>query len=67
MKQKYVYGLAVALALIGDLISPAEIRTRGGEVLAVHFRRDHETLRDVALEGPAVITFTGELTEPLLP
>ncbi len=49
---------AVAGALVGaswwGLTSPVEVRTRGGEVLTVHFSREGDRFRDVFLEGDAV-------------
>jgi diaminopimelate epimerase len=58
---------AVSAALRHGQASPVTVITRSGHRLGVHFTRDGESFRDVLLEGPATITFTGELGEHLLP
>jgi diaminopimelate epimerase len=58
---------AVSVALRHGQTSPVTVITRGGHRLGIHFAHEGETFRDVLLEGPATITFTGELGESLLP
>ncbi|MBN1476159.1 diaminopimelate epimerase [Candidatus Sumerlaeota bacterium] len=58
---------AVSAALRHGQTSPVTVITRSGHRLSIHFARDGETFHDVLLEGPATITFTGELGESLLP
>jgi len=56
---------AVAAALIavslGRAEPPVEVRTRGGEVLTVHARREGDRFIEVNLEGEAMAVYEGEL------
>ncbi len=56
---------AVASALIaaslGKASSPVLVHTRGGEILTVSFQGHGDALRDVYLEGEALVVYEGEL------
>lgn len=59
--------VAVAEALARGRSSPIEVLTQSGHTLRIGFRREGDRFTDVTLEGPAVLTFTGELAPALLP
>ena len=52
---------AVVACQLGRARPPVRCLTRGGDLLKVRFRMEGKALRDVRLEGPAKITFTGEI------
>lgn len=56
---------AVAAALVharlGQVRSPVQVHTRGGEILTVSFEMNREEIRQVFLEGEAHVVFQGEL------
>lgn len=52
---------AVAAYLLGRADPPIRCRTRGGDWLTVDFREEEGRIRKVRLEGPAKITFMGEV------
>jgi diaminopimelate epimerase len=56
---------AVAAALVGWKLGwarpPVKVRVRGGATLAVSFRTEGDSAREVRLSGPARIVFTGEV------
>ncbi|MFH1090595.1 MAG: diaminopimelate epimerase [Pseudomonadota bacterium] len=53
---------AVLLSALKGLVdSPARVMTRSGEELLVHFTRENENFRDVYLEGPVRLVYTGRL------
>jgi diaminopimelate epimerase len=58
---------SVASALITSekrgMQSPVSVLTRGGEVLAVHFTKEGQKLKDVFLEGTATVVYEGKLQE----
>ncbi len=61
---------AVASALVAahrwGAGSPVRVRTRGGEVLIIHFRREGEGFTDVFLEGETLWVYDGRCTEEVL-
>ncbi|GJL79689.1 MAG: diaminopimelate epimerase [Nitrospinaceae bacterium] len=58
---------AVASALLASyrkqVKPPVEVKTRGGDILKIHFNPSDKLIEDVYLEGPAKITFEGTLVE----
>ncbi|MFQ5894871.1 MAG: diaminopimelate epimerase, partial [Nitrospinota bacterium] len=54
---------ALVAALRGEVDSPVEVRTRGGEVLTIHFRRAGEGFGEVRLEGETRLLYEGEVRE----
>ena len=58
---------AVASALIASLkaqvTSPVKVKTRGGEILTVCFKKEGDGFEDVAFEGEVKIVYQGELWE----
>lgn len=52
---------ALVMALKGKAVSPTEVKTRGGEVLRIHFVREGAGFREVYLEGGAAYVFEGSL------
>ena len=56
---------AVAAALIsarlGMVTSPVAVHTRGGEILVVSFHLQGEKIKEVFLEGEALVVYQGEL------
>jgi diaminopimelate epimerase len=56
---------SVAAALIasakGMITSPGTFRTRGGELLRIHFEKDGHGFRHVFLEGDARVIYEGQL------
>ncbi len=52
---------ALTCALKGLTASPVPVRTRGGELLQIHFMREGEGFKDVFLEGAAAHVFDGLL------
>jgi diaminopimelate epimerase len=52
---------ALIVARLGQAAPPVNVRTRGGEVLTVHFTRQGDDFQEVYLEGDAVVVFEGEL------
>ena len=52
---------ALAAGLKGLVKSPVRIRTWGGEVLTVHFTLEEGGIREVFLEGEAVVVYSGLL------
>jgi len=52
---------ALVAALKGQVASPVEIHTRGGETLRIHFSREGGGFRDVFLEGGAAYVYEGRL------
>jgi len=58
---------AVAAALVaylrGMVSSPVAVKTKGGGVLAVHFKLNKEGFEDVFLEGDARVIYEGRLCE----
>ena len=56
---------STASALISSLIkgasSPVNVRTRGGEMLKIHFARDGEKFHNVCLEGEVKEVFEGKI------
>ena len=52
---------AILLARLGRVKPPVAVTVRSGAVLTVHFELDGDSVRHVALEGPAVVLFEGEL------
>lgn len=53
---------AIVCSLLGYTQSPVKVKTRGGEVLAVSFKKEGDRILDVTLEGEARIVFDGKLT-----
>jgi len=57
----------VASALIAsinkEVLSPVHVKTKGGEILTVYFRRRDNTFEDVAFEGEVNVICQGELWE----
>ena len=58
---------AVASALLASyrrqVEPPIEVKTRGGDILKIHFKASNGWVEEVYLEGPATITFEGTLVE----
>jgi diaminopimelate epimerase len=52
---------ALVHARLGRVASPVRVHTRGGEILTVFFHLDGEEVREVFLEGEALVVFQGEL------
>ncbi|NLT66176.1 MAG: diaminopimelate epimerase [Acidobacteria bacterium] len=48
-------------AVRGRVASPAEVKTRGGELLKVHFELSRDQFREVFLEGEARIAYEADL------
>jgi diaminopimelate epimerase len=61
---------AIACALVGAtrgiVSSPVKVKTRGGEILAIHFQRKDDSFDQVWLEGNTSIIYQGELHEEAL-
>ncbi len=61
---------AAAGALVGacwwGLASPVSVRTRGGEILIIHFRRRGEGFGEVFLEGDTVWVYDGRCVDELV-
>ena len=57
-----VAGALVAAATL-NLTSPIRVRTRSGETLTVHFRRDGGRFHDIYQEGGARLIYVGHLCE----
>ena len=61
---------SIASALISSLRdgnhSPVDVRTKGGEVLRVYFRREKDRFFDIWLEGDTNIVYKGTLHEEAL-
>jgi diaminopimelate epimerase len=51
---------SIISALQGRAESPVECRTRGGEVLTVHFKKESDRISNVYLEGEVRLVFKGE-------
>ncbi len=56
---------AVASALLGYVQPPVAVKTSGGEILTIHFRRDKNQVANVTLEGEANFVFEGKLSNGL--
>ena len=58
---------AVASALLASyrqqVEPPVEVKTRGGDILKIHFKASNGLVGEVYLEGPTAITFEGILVE----
>jgi diaminopimelate epimerase len=58
---------SVAAALIaatkGMTISPAELKTRGGETLNIYFEQSEDAFKNVFLEGDARLIYEGKLSK----
>ncbi len=54
-------GAAAAVLAADGVVSPVALRTRGGEVLQVHFRRAGAGIDDLWLEGPVRLVYRGDL------
>ena len=52
---------AAAAVLGGRCEAPVNVETRSGDVLRVGFRVESGRVRDMTLEGPAVVAFEGEM------
>jgi diaminopimelate epimerase len=59
--------VACAASLRHSAEPPVTILTRGGDLLTIGFRREGSRFTDITLEGPAVITYKGELGGAMLP
>jgi len=57
-----IAGALVASIKFG-IVSPAEMLTRGGECLYVHFKKGDKSFSDIYLEGDARVIYKGELQE----
>lgn len=61
---------AIASALIasarGMVSSPAKVRTKGGEALKIHFRKQGDAFTQVWLEGSTSIVYQAQLNEEAL-
>ena len=57
---------ALASSALGLVDSPVFLRTRGGEVLVIHFQRDGLKFSEVFMEGNTAIACEGELWEEAL-
>jgi diaminopimelate epimerase len=61
---------AIASALVAsarDMVtSPANVRTKGGEELRIHFRKQGNAFAQVWLEGSTSIVFQAQLNEEAL-
>ncbi len=57
---------AVIAARKGMVSSPVSVKTRGGEVLAVHFKDLGERFKEVSLEGDARVIYEGRLWKDAL-
>ena len=56
-----VTACALCAHLLKGLRPPIRVHTRGGDVLSVNFRRGDGRFTDIRLEGPAKVTFLGEV------
>lgn len=52
---------AVVSAKQGYVEPPVQVKTRGGEILTVDFKKEGEKVQDVYLEGEAKLVFEGKL------
>jgi len=52
---------ALISAALGFTDSPAQVHTRGGEVITVYFGREGDVFKEVYLEGNTIVAFEGEL------
>ncbi|MBN2243201.1 MAG: diaminopimelate epimerase [Acidobacteria bacterium] len=53
---------AVLAAAARNLVAgPVEVKTRGGECLTIHFKRDRERFREVFMEGEARVVYEADL------
>jgi len=57
---------ALVLAAAGEVRSPVDVLTRGGEVLTIHFRQEGPVFTDICLEGGAWCVSRGALCEGAL-
>jgi len=57
---------AVLGALLGRVEPPVSVLTKSGVVLTVHFRKEGKAIKEVLLEGDAVLVFEGELSDEWL-
>lgn len=58
-----VVACSIIAALQGKVKTPVEGKTKGGDVLTVHFNPENGAVDKVLLEGPAKITFQGSIAE----
>ena len=56
-------GSALVAAALEEVNSPVEVKTRGGEVLAIHFQKESDKFSQVFLEGDTCLVFEGVLGE----
>ena len=56
-------GSALVAAALEEVNSPVEVKTRGGEVLAIHFQKESDKFSQVFLEGDTCLVFEGILGE----
>ncbi|MCX8117058.1 MAG: diaminopimelate epimerase [Desulfobacterota bacterium] len=54
---------ALVAAFKGLVSSPVRVRTRGGEILTVHFEKEGEEVKRVFFEGDVHVIFEGEMWE----
>jgi diaminopimelate epimerase len=61
-----VAAAAIVAHFVHGLTAPVSVRVQGGSELAVSWSRptDDGGIEDVTLQGPAVVTFTGEIDYP---
>jgi diaminopimelate epimerase len=52
---------AVVSCLVGYTSAPVDVKTRGGEILTVDFKKQGERVEEVFLEGEANLVFEGKL------
>ncbi len=57
-----VTAAAIAAHFVYQLLPPIRVRTHGGDVLEVDFKRGDKTVHDVTLKGPAKFVFEGEIS-----
>jgi len=52
---------AIAACALGKARSPVSVQVRSGQTLKVHFTRKDDAFKDLWLEGPARLVFSGEI------
>ena len=53
---------ALVSALVGYVKTPVKVKTRGGEILSVDFKKKGNQIQDVYLEGEARLVYEGKIT-----
>jgi diaminopimelate epimerase len=57
---------ALAAAARGMVSSPVKVKTKGGDVLTIHFRVEENSFQEVWLEGGTSVVYRAQLNEEAL-